>query len=511
MEKRSSMTLKKLVLITAGAMLLTGTAMAKNINVPGDYQKIADALGNADAGDTILVKRGTYNENITLVMGVVLKGEDPLTTIIDGGRRGPTVMGTSGAEMSHFTVKNGLEGILCENAAPYIHHCYVMDNKATGIGAFISLPHLRNNVVYGNRWSGILAWGAKSLDAYIEQNVVLRNGYSGLALKGPTNVIARNNIFMENHYYGVFADPAAGQTKVEYNNIYKNYYPFNQFIKVNRTNVSLDPKFMNPSLSKPNFYCQSTSPMLKRGKGKLDIGLTAAELVKEEEAVEETRNPDTDGDGLCDPWVSEEGFSDKYASVCTGLDNCPEEAEDFDGFQDDDGCPDADNDRDGLCDPWVEAKGMLANFAHVCKGVDLCPEQAETLNSYKDEDGCPDEVPQPPKKVFVLEGVNFESGKATITPDSYISLMKVVDIMETFTEATFEIVGHTDNVGNKDKNKQLSADRAAAVKNFLVEKGINESRMVTDGMGDTKPVASNKTPEGRAQNRRIEFIRTDIK
>ena len=51
------MTLKKLVLITAGAMLLSGTAMAKNINVPGDYQKIADALGNADAGDTILVKR----------------------------------------------------------------------------------------------------------------------------------------------------------------------------------------------------------------------------------------------------------------------------------------------------------------------------------------------------------------------------------------------------------------------------------------------------------------------
>lgn len=504
------MTLKKLVLITAGAMLLTGTAMAKNINVPGDYSKIADALGNADAGDTILVKRGTYNENITLIMGVVLRGEDATSTIIDGGRRGPTVMGTSGAEMSHFTVRNGLEGILCENAAPYIHDCYVLDNHATGIGAFISLPHLRNNVVYGNRWSGILAWGAKSLDAYIEQNVVLRNGYSGLALKGPTNVVARNNIFMENHYYGVFADPAAGQTKVEYNNIYKNYYPFNQFIKVNRTNVSLDPKFKNASLSKPDFFCQSTSPMLKRGKGKLDIGLTTAGLVKEEEAVEETRNPDTDGDGLCDPWVSEEGVSDKYASVCTGLDNCPEEAEDFDGFQDDDGCPDPDNDRDGLCDPWVEAKGMLSNFAHICKGVDLCPEQAESLNDYKDDDGCPDEVPQPPKKVFVLEGVNFESGKATITPDSYISLMKVVDIMETFTEATFQIVGHTDNVGNKDKNKQLSADRAAAVKNFLVEKGINESRMVTDGMGDTKPVASNKTPEGRAQNRRIEFIRTDI-
>ena len=505
------MTLKKLVLITAGALLLSGTAMARNINVPGDYSKIADALGNADAGDTILVKRGVYNENITLIMGVVLKGEDPLTTIIDGGRRGPTVMGTSGAEMSHFTVRNGLEGILCENAAPYIHHCYVIDNHATGIGAFISLPWLRNNVVYGNRWSGILAWGAKSLDAFVEQNVVLRNGYSGLALKGPTNIIARNNIFMENHYYGVFADPAAGQTKVEYNNIYKNYYPFNQFIKVNRTNVSLDPKFVSPSLGKPNFFCQSTSPMLKRGKGKLDIGLTATDVVKEEEAAEETRNPDTDGDGLCDPWVSEEGLAEKYAAMCSGFDNCPEEPEDFDGFQDDDGCPDPDNDRDGLCDPWVEAKGMLAQNAHICKGVDLCPDQSETLNNYKDDDGCPDEVPQPPKKVFVLDGVNFESGKSTITQDSYISLMKVVDIMETFPESTFEIVGHTDNVGNKDKNMTLSADRASAVKNFLVEKGINESRMTTKGLGDTKPVASNKTPEGRAQNRRIEFIRTDIK
>ena len=233
------MTLKKLAFILAGATLLSGTAVAKVINVPGDYSKIADALGNADAGDTILVRHGVYNENITLVMGVVLKGEDPLTTIIDGGRRGPTVMGTSGAEISHFTIRNGMEGILCENAAPYIHHCYVIDNRATGIAAFISLPHVRNNVVYGNRWSGILAWGAKSLDAYVEQNVVLRNGYSGLTLKGPSNIVARNNIFMENHYYGVYADPAAGQTKIEYNDIYKNYYPFNRFIKVNRTNVSL--------------------------------------------------------------------------------------------------------------------------------------------------------------------------------------------------------------------------------------------------------------------------------
>lgn len=505
------MTLKKLAFILAGATLLSGTAVAKVINVPGDYSKIADALGNADAGDTILVRHGVYNENITLVMGVVLKGEDPLTTIIDGGRRGPTVMGTSGAEISHFTIRNGMEGILCENAAPYIHHCYVIDNRATGIAAFISLPHVRNNVVYGNRWSGILAWGAKSLDAYVEQNVVLRNGYSGLTLKGPSNIVARNNIFMENHYYGVYADPAAGQTKIEYNNIYKNYYPFNRFIKVNRTNVSLDPRFINPSLFKPNFYCNSKSPMLKRGKGKLDIGLLAHEVVEKKEEVAETRNPDSDGDGMCDPWVSEEGKADQYSSTCTGTDNCPEDKEDVDGFQDDDGCPDPDNDRDGVCDPWVAESGLLDKYAHTCKGTDLCPEQEETLNSYKDDDGCPDEVPVAPKKVFVLEGINFESGKATITTDSYVSLMKVVDIMEAFPETSFKIVGHTDNVGSPEKNQKLSADRAEAVKSFLVEKGIDGSRIVTAGAGDTQPIASNKTAEGRAKNRRIEFTRTDIK
>lgn len=495
------MTLKKLFVVLAGAMLLSGNASAKNINVPGDFQKISDALGNADAGDTILVRRGVYNENITLVMGVVLKGEDPLTTIIDGGRRAPTVMGTSGAEISHFTIRNGIEGILCENAAPYIHHNFIIDNHATGLAAFISLPNVRNNVVYGNRWSGILTWGAKSLDSRIEQNVVMRNGYSGLTLKGPSNVIARNNIFMENHYYGVFADPAAGQTKVEYNNIYKNYYPFNRFVKVNRTNVSLDPLFINPSIFQPNFYVSSKSPMVKRGRSKLDIGLLVKEVAAEAEG-------DSDGDGLPDsedacPNEPEDfdGFEDDDG--CPDLDNdgdgipdvedkCPNDAEDRDGFQDEDGCPEYDNDADGIKDD-----------------IDLCPDQPETFNGFKDEDGCPDEVPQPPKKTFVLEGVNFESGRTDITPDSHVSLMKVVDIMETFPDTRFEIVGHTDDVGNKLKNKELSKGRAESVKSFLVEKGISEDRITTDGKGQEQPIASNKTAEGRAKNRRIEFYRKD--
>jgi outer membrane protein OmpA-like peptidoglycan-associated protein len=432
--------LKHLSIAVLGAVLLFSEASSRNIRVPGDYKTISDALGNADAGDTIFVRRGTYNENVTLVMDVVLKGEDPLTTIIDGGRSGPTVMGITGSEISHFTIRNGLEGILCENSMLYIHNNIVLDNHATGIAAFISLPEIANNVVYGNRWSGILAWGAKSLDSKVEQNVVLRNGYSGLALKGPSNIVAVNNIFMENHYYGVFADPASGQTRMDYNNIYKNYYPFNRFIKINRTNVSLDPMFRNPSIFSPDFYVQPKSPMVKRGQGRLDIGLIKgfARIVPEEEEAPA-------------PVVREEP-------------------------------------QPGEPEPEPEPE----------------PEEPEP-----EPDEPPPPPPPPPKKVFVVEGINFLSGKADITDDSFANLMTVVEMMNAYKEVEFKVIGHTDDQGTRDANMKLSENRAKSVVDFLVERGIKKTRLDYEGRGPDQPVASNKTAAGRAKNRRIEFQRTD--
>lgn len=184
--------------------------------------------------------------------------------------------------------------------------------------------------------------------------------------------------------------------------------------------------------------------------------------------------------------------------------------EEIDEKAEDSSTKNPDPDWDGLCSPWVSQNGVMDQYNDVCMGVDKCPEEPEDYDGYQDDDGCLDYVPQPPSKFFVLEGVNFEPGTATITQESHLSLIKIVKIMETFKEVSFKIVGHTDNTGSKEKNKRLSADRAAAVKNFLVKKGISGSRIESSGMGGSQPVASNKTSEGRAQNRRIEFIRTDV-
>ncbi|MBR4984594.1 MAG: OmpA family protein [Proteobacteria bacterium] len=101
-------------------------------------------------------------------------------------------------------------------------------------------------------------------------------------------------------------------------------------------------------------------------------------------------NPDSDSDGYCDPWVSEKGLSDAFASKCKGTDKCTGEAEDIDGFEDEDGCPDVDNDNDGVCDVWVSEKGLSDTYASICKGADKCSDEAEDLDGNIDDDGCPD-------------------------------------------------------------------------------------------------------------------------
>ena len=106
------------------------------------------------------------------------------------------------------------------------------------------------------------------------------------------------------------------------------------------------------------------------------------------------------------------------------------------------------------------------------------------------------------------EGIVFKSGKATIDPSSGATLGQALEAFKNFPDVTVEIRGYTDNVSKASANKKLSLARAEAVKSWLVKKGVDPARITTKGYGPENPIGDNKTPEGRAKNRRIEFYRT---
>ncbi|HKU39371.1 MAG TPA: OmpA family protein, partial [Polyangiales bacterium] len=231
----------------------------------------------------------------------------------------------------------------------------------------------------------------------------------------------------------------------------------------------------------------------------------------EPEPVYEVAEPkDSDGDGILDRSdkcpdqpEDQDGFSDADGckdpdddgdGVLDEHDACPREAEDSDGFADDDGCPDPDNDADGLLD-----------------AADKCPQEPETQNGFADTDGCPDEAPTQARitcdRIAIQDTVLFETGSDRIDARSYGLLDQVAAVMNAAPDVKrLRVEGHTDNAGRKKANLDLSRRRAAAVRSYLIEKQVASERLESEGYGDTKPIAPNKTRTGRAQNRRVDFI-----
>lgn len=178
------------------------------------------------------------------------------------------------------------------------------------------------------------------------------------------------------------------------------------------------------------------------------------------------------------------------------------------------GCP-TDTDKDGVADYLDKCpntpEGTIVNEMGcpldtdgdgILDSEDKCPQQPGPASNY----GCP-ELKKEVRNLFkkAMTGIQFETGKDIIKKSSYPILDQIVSVMELNPEYHLTISGHTDNVGDDNENMQLSIDRAAAVGKYIIDKGINASRITTQGFGETKPIADNKTSKGRAKNRRVEF------
>jgi len=208
-------------------------------------------------------------------------------------------------------------------------------------------------------------------------------------------------------------------------------------------------------------------------------------------------NPDSDGDGIAD-----------------ADDKCPKDAEDADGFQDDDGCPDLDNDEDGVTDandgcPMevgpAENRGCPDGDRDgdtVVDRLDNCPDEPGTVANH----GCKELVTLTATTIEPNEVIYFRTDRASIRHRSYPLLDAVAAVINAHPEITRVVVeGHTDDQGGADYNKDLSQRRAQAVVDYLTRKGVDASKLTPVGYGAEQPVGDNGTEQGRAANRRVVF------
>ena len=168
------------------------------------------------------------------------------------------------------------------------------------------------------------------------------------------------------------------------------------------------------------------------------------------------------------------------------------------------GCP-LDSDGDGIYD-------YLDRCANTPKGVKVdqkgCPldSDADTVYDYLDQcPGTPWGAKVDERGCWVIRGTQFQVGSSEIRPSSYPALNEIADVLEKNPSVKLEVAGHTDSTGSAALNQRLSEQRAQAVLEYLVSKGIDRDRLSAKGYGLTKPIATNATPQGRAKNRRVEL------
>lgn len=201
---------------------------------------------------------------------------------------------------------------------------------------------------------------------------------------------------------------------------------------------------------------------------------------------------DTDGDGVADK-----------------DDRCPIEA----GPADNQGCPvkkASDQDGDGVADnddPCPNVAGAFGGCPDtdgdgLADNLDKCPTMAGTAGS----NGCPEVKKETKEKLATAtQAVQFETGKAKLKSSSYAVLDEIVEILRQYPDYKLAISGHTDDVGDEDENQELSEQRAKACYDYLIFRGIKPERLLYAGFGEYRPIADNKTAEGRELNRRVEF------
>ena len=264
---------------------------------------------------------------------------------------------------------------------------------------------------------------------------------------------------------------------------------------------------------------------------------------------------DSDGDQILDaedqcPEMPEDydGFEDEdgcpdldndFDNIRDSFDECPNEAEDYDGFMDEDGCPDYDNDGDGILDSLDQSPLNAEDYDGfedfdgtpdndndndgISDALDKCPDEPEIVNGFEDDDGCPDTapeteeeisrrranvLPEAPNQFFIHGALTFLPDETNIRREAYGELNRISSIIKNYPNTNWRIEAHMDSGENEEEVQRISQLRADAVLNYLLEQGVSASRLEAVGRGSSSPIADNETEYGRMRNRRILIIKT---
>ena len=360
-----------------------------------------------------------------------------------------------------------------------------VDFAGTLAGSFVRYPFPNRVPFFGDRFllEGDASLNLKMFSEKYWVSPYLIAGVGGHMYGGkyfgaflPLGLGFKVNFYDETHLF------ITSQYRVPVTTGTANYHFFNQFGIAGSIGKKKEPKVITPP-----------KPPVDTDKDGIIDSLDKCPTVPGLAKYEGCPVPDTDKDGLNDE-------EDKCPTV-PGLaryQGCPIPDTDKDGINDEEdkcptvpglaryqGCPLVDTDNDGVPDE-----------------EDKCP----TVPGPKENFGCPEIKQEEIKKVdYAANNIYFATGKYVLLAKSFKGLADVAQILKDNAQLKLAIDGHTDYVGSDANNQALSENRANAVKNYLVKQGVDESRLIVTGHGESEPIADNKTTAGRQKNRRVEL------